>query len=154
MQNGRRIADRLRRAISGPMWHGPAVRELLVGVSHTQAASKPLRSAHSIWELVLHITAWANIARLRVHGEALDEPTATADWPRLPVRVTAAEWAEAIAQLTMSHETVANTAALLPDETLDRCVGTTTETVGAMLDGVIEHTSYHGGQIVLLKRAL
>ncbi len=31
MQNGRRIADRLRRAHSGPMWHGPAVGELLVG---------------------------------------------------------------------------------------------------------------------------
>ena len=59
------IADRLRRTIGGPMWHGPAIRELLVDVGPREAAARPIASAHSIWELVLHMATWAAFAAAR-----------------------------------------------------------------------------------------
>jgi hypothetical protein len=50
-----RIADQLKRSLEGEAWHGPALRELLSGVTAKQAAARPLAGAHSIWEIVLHI---------------------------------------------------------------------------------------------------
>ena len=53
-----RIRDQLRRAFEGQAWHGPAVMELLDGVTAKQAATRPVVAVHTMWELVLHIGAW------------------------------------------------------------------------------------------------
>jgi hypothetical protein len=63
-----RIADQLKRAFEGDAWHGPAVLEVLQGVTARAAASKPIPGAHSIWELVLHIAAWDGVIRRRMEG--------------------------------------------------------------------------------------
>lgn len=44
-------------------------------------------------------------------------------------------------------------AAMLDDESLTRLVAGRDHSVSAMLHGVIEHGTYHGGQIAILKRA-
>ena len=75
-----RILDQLRRAFSGDAWHGPALLELLDGVDAKQAASRPLASAHSIWEIVLHISVWEDAVRRRLGGEVV-EPTGEQNWP-------------------------------------------------------------------------
>ena len=59
------LANHIKRTITGPMWHGNALAEVLAGVSHVEAAARPLPNAHSIWELVAHVTVWAEIARAR-----------------------------------------------------------------------------------------
>ena len=148
------IADRLRRAVHGPMWHGDAVNELLVGISPRDAASQPLEAAHSIWTLVLHMTAWADIARDRVHGTSLGDPAEARNFPAVPVRVTARAWASARTQLTLAHDRLADAVAALTDDALTTRVTGKSHTIGEMLDGVVEHSTYHGGQIAILKRAL
>src|SRR5690349_1614814 len=65
----RRINDQLRRAFEGQAWHGPSLIELLSDVTAEQAAAKPVPAAHSIWELVLHIEFWEEVARRRVEGD-------------------------------------------------------------------------------------
>ena len=59
------IADSLRRTLTGPMWHGAAVNQLLSGLSAADAACRPIAGAHTIWELVLHMAAWASVVE---HG--------------------------------------------------------------------------------------
>ena len=54
--------------MTGPMWHGPALAEVLEGVTAERAAARPIPGAHTIWEIVLHIIAWAEIARARLKG--------------------------------------------------------------------------------------
>lgn len=63
-----RIADQLSRAYSGKAWHGPSLKFLLRGISAEQAAARLIPSAHSIWELVLHIAAWDRVACQRILG--------------------------------------------------------------------------------------
>ena len=65
MSRATRLADHIERTVTGPMWHGPALSENLEGVREDQARAHPLPDAHSIWELVLHITVWCDIARHR-----------------------------------------------------------------------------------------
>lgn len=40
-----RIADQLKRAFEGEAWHGPAVKEVLAGVTARQTAVRPIAGA-------------------------------------------------------------------------------------------------------------
>jgi uncharacterized damage-inducible protein DinB len=135
------------------MWHGPALAQVLDGVTHEQAAAKPIAGAHSIWELVLHVAAWAEIARARVKGERLADPPHEEDWP--PVGATGPdEWRLAVERLTESHRALSAAVRELTDEILDARIGELEYTADVMLHGVIEHSTYHGGQIMLLRKAV
>src|SRR6185503_10276985 len=77
----RQLANHIKRTITGPMWHGPALDEVLDGLTHEAAAAHPFPTAHSIWELVLHVTVWAEIARARLRGNRISDPPPAEDWP-------------------------------------------------------------------------
>lgn len=153
MSRGQRIADHIERAVSGPAWHGPALADLIGDVTAEQAAARPIGGAHSIWELVLHASAWTEIVRERLVGSAKGEPTPEEDWP--PVADTSADaWRAAVERLKDAHRELAADVAKLDDSFLVGRVPGHDHTVLAMLHGVVEHDAYHGGQIALLKRAL
>jgi len=133
------------------MWHGPALTEVLGGVDAKRARTRPVAGAHSIWEIVLHITAWADIARQRILGEATGDPTPEQDWP--PVSDADADWPRTVERLNESHRLLAADARVLGDEPLDALVPGLEYTIHVLLHGIVEHGTYHGGQIALLKRA-
>jgi uncharacterized damage-inducible protein DinB len=135
------------------MWHGPALGDLLRDVTAEHAAARPIAGAHTIWELVLHATAWAEIARARLHGERLGDPAAAEDWPPVP-STDAESWTAAVDRLRDSHRELASDVQDLDDAALDAKIGELEYTASNLLHGVIEHSTYHGGQIALLKRAL
>src|SRR3989442_12207529 len=83
------LAKHVDRTVRGPMWHGSALGEVLEGVTHEQAAARPIAGAHSIWEIALHAAAWAEIARARLKGERTGDATTEEDWP--PVMSTGAD---------------------------------------------------------------
>ena len=87
MSRAKRLANDIERTMTGPMWHGPALSEVLTGVSRDRALARPMPNAHTIWELVLHITAWCDIARQRIRGQATGDPPPEQDWPSVPVSV-------------------------------------------------------------------
>ena len=66
-----RLADQIRRAFEGNAWHGDSVLELLAGVNARTAAARPIKNAHSIWEILLHIAAWDDAVRRRIGGTAV-----------------------------------------------------------------------------------
>lgn len=149
----RHIASRLERTVDGPMWHGPALSDLLARTSAKRAAEAPVAGGHSIWELVLHCAAWARIALARLDGrDTGGDPTEAEDWPPVPARVTASEWNAAHASLREAYHALAAAArAQSPEQLLARVPGREYN-AATMLDGVVEHGTYHGGQIALLLR--
>ena len=72
MSEAARIADQLRRAFDGEAWHGDSLFEILEGVTAAQAAARPVKNAHTIWELVLHIAAWDGAVLRRLGGTAVE----------------------------------------------------------------------------------
>jgi len=135
------------------MWHGPALTDLLGGVNAQQAATRSVPGAHSIWEVVLHVTAWTEIVRERLAGSAKGDPTPEEDWP--PVTDTSADaWRGAVERLKDAHRELADIVATMDDSTLVGRVPGKDHSVLVMMHGIIEHDAYHGGQIALLKRAL
>lgn len=148
-----RIADQLRRAFEGDAWHGDSVFQILEGVTAAQAAARPIKSGHSIWELVLHIAAWDRAVLRRMGGVAATVSDAE-NFP--PVRdASEAAWGRALAEMRRVHEELVAAVAVLPDSRLYEMVPGKQGahyTFYYMLHGVVQHELYHAGQIALLKK--
>jgi uncharacterized damage-inducible protein DinB len=148
-----RIADQLRRALEGDAWHGPAVLELLHGVNSTHAGAHPIPGAHSIWELVLHLTATYRLVLRRVQGDGTPL-SPEEDW-QSPGPPTEDRWREAVDALRSLNEEARRTVAAFPSERLDQpLVASPPYTAWVQFVGLTQHDLYHAGQIALLKRAL
>jgi len=153
MSETARIADELRRAFEGGAWHGDSLFKILKGVTPAQAAARPIRNAHSIWELVLHIAAWEGVARRRMAGAAAKLSTAKNFPPVADTSATA--WQEALQHLRRRHEELVDAVEKFPEASLWKQVP---GKQGAhynfyfMLHGLAQHAAYHAGQIALLKK--
>lgn len=145
-----RIEDQLKRAFEGGAWHGPALLEVLEGVTAARAAAKPVPQAHSIWEIVLHIAAWENAVRRRLTGEPV-ELSDEEDWPPVGDRGEAA-WSAALEQLRTGHQALQRTVAKLSDARLKEDVPGMDYSNYHLVHGVIQHDLYHAGQIAVLKK--
>jgi hypothetical protein len=115
------LANLIERSITGPMWHGSALNELLNDVTYEQAAARPIAGAHTIWELVLHITSWADIACDRLQKKSLGTQPNEVDWPPTPAPTEIA-WTQARARLTASHQALAKETAKLTSDDLKAIV--------------------------------
>ena len=150
MSEVQRIADQLRRIHDGDSWHGPSVRALLDQVSHSIAFQHPIPSAHSIAELVQHMTYWHRVVLRRLHGEEVNDHED--DW-REPVRKAAPGWRDLQADLEQSHHELVAQVVRLSEEQLYSAVPGQTIPIYDMLHGVVQHDAYHAGQIAILMRA-
>jgi uncharacterized damage-inducible protein DinB len=150
MKETERIEDQLKRAFEGKAWHGPAVNEALEGVTAEAAARRPVANAHSIWELVHHIAAWADIVRRGIQGEKF-EITDAMNFP--PVSDTSeAAWKESLQRLDESQRQIRAVVLTLPESRLTEIVVEGGSNIYVLLHGVVQHAIYHAGQIVLLKK--
>ena len=150
MEEISRIQDQLKRAFEGGAWHGPSVREVLDGVTAEKAAARPIASAHSIWEIVLHVSGWTDVVRRRVEGENLDEPE-EGDWPAVTDTGDAA-WTAALATLEERHRRLESTLADLKESRLGEAVSEGKSSAYVTLHGHIQHNAYHAGQIAVLRK--
>jgi len=154
MSETARLADQIRRAFDGDAWHGDSVVELLQGVDAKMAAAHPIKNAHSIWELILHIAAWDAAVVTRMGGTAV-QPTSEENFP--PVKDTSeAAWDKAIEHAKQTHNELVNAVAAFPDSRLQEQVPGKTESYYNffyLFSGIVQHELYHAGQIALLKKA-
>jgi len=146
-----RIADQLRRAFYGSAWHGPALVELLKDVDATTAAAKPLPGVHSIWELVLHVSAWDGVGFERLAGHKC-QPSGAQNFPPVP-QPTEREWRQAVKLARGKHDSLVSTVAGLSDQRLRETVPGKRYDFYHMLQGIAQHELYHAGQIAILKKA-
>src|ERR1700704_2513245 len=113
-----RIVDQMNRAFAGEAWHGPAVTEILQDVTAQQAAARPLDGSHSIWEIVLHISAWQRAGRRRLEGERAQLPDAE-DWPEV-THTNDQAWGKAKEALRQAHENLISAVVKLDKTRLDQ----------------------------------
>jgi uncharacterized damage-inducible protein DinB len=158
-----REVDRLRRELEatfdGDPWYGSAVSRILDGVDESQAAAHPVKGAHSIWELVAHMTAWVNETNRRLRGSKHADPI-EGDWPAV-TSTSAASWQSAMSDLAGAHAALAATLTAMDDADLGRQItGGQTDANGQPVTlyrtalGLLQHDAYHAAQIALLKKAL
>jgi uncharacterized damage-inducible protein DinB len=154
-----RILDELAREHHGDPWHGTPLLHILEGLTAAAASARPIPGGHSIWELVLHITAWKNEVRRRLSGAPAADPE-EGDWPDAG-EPSERRWQEARQRLQRAHDDLLNTIRALPEEKLytptndprSKPLGTGVSYY-VLLHGIVQHDVYHSGQIAILKKGV
>ena len=151
MTEAARIVEQLRNAFHGNAWHGPALLELLADVDAATAAAHPIPGVHSIWELVLHITAWDDAVNRRIVRKQAVQLNDAENFP--PVKdQNANAWKQAVDHVKKTHESLLETVESLSDARLREIVPGKTYDIAFMLHGVAQHELYHAGQIAILRK--
>lgn len=152
------LAD-LRRIYEGNAWHGPSVLDAIRGVTAMQAGARPVPNAHSIYELTHHIAAWMGETTSRLQGKPPGNP-ADGDFPPRTA-VDEAAWADVRTRLERRQAELLEAIAGFDPGRLDEAVDPrnrkdTSDPVSyrALLSGLAQHSAYHAGQIMVLRKAL
>lgn len=151
MSEAKRFFNELKSIYYANAWHGPALKEVLEGITAPQALAKPIANGHSIWELVLHVTGWNGVFLLALEGKSASEPE-QGDFPLINDTSEKA-WQEVLAKLDQDYEKLLSKVSNLTDEQLNQKIVDKDYNLRLMLRGTINHNIYHTGQIALLKKA-
>jgi len=152
------LREDLRSVYDGSPWHGSSITTILENIDAETAARRNVRNAHTIWELVLHMTGWTREVTARVRGGAPKSPPQ--DWPTQDTAGGEKAWRAARNDLAAAHHELVREVELLKPEDLVRWIGDQRDaalgagvTVGTLIRGLLQHHTYHEGQIALLKRS-
>jgi uncharacterized damage-inducible protein DinB len=146
------LAQHLREVYFGKNWTWVNLKETLDEIPWEQATRK-LGTSHSILALTFHIQYFLN-AQLRVlqGGELNAKDALSFEHPPLE---NENEWRQFVTQIFNEAETYASLVEALPETQLsDTFVDEKYGTYYRNIQGLIEHTHYHLGQIVLLKKLM
>ena len=151
------LREDLRSVYDGSPWHGSSITAVLQDIDAETAGHRSVPNVHTIWELVLHMTGWTREVTARVRGGAPKSPPE--DWPVPHVAGGENAWRAAKEDLAAAHQELVSEVDSLAPEDLVRWIGDqrdpalgTGVTVGTLIRGLLQHHTYHEGQIALLKR--
>lgn len=145
------FANELRKGYSGDAWHGNCVSAIISSVSKDQIFKRPIPTAHTIAELVLHLTSWTEEVFSRLEGNLAKEPE-KGDWP-MAKEETMQEWDAILSDFRLANEKLLNLAREISE---DQWRTTVNQVSGPrvnyfeLFNGLVQHHAYHAGQISLL----
>jgi uncharacterized damage-inducible protein DinB len=147
-----RLEEQVRLAFEGEAWHGPSVLEAVAGVSADAAAAHPIPGAHSIWELVLHLTGTYRLVLQRIPGQSASL-TPEQDWPAVGAP-DSARWQQAVEELRRLNREVRLAIRAFNLDRLDETLAPGHTTAYMHFAGLLQHDAYHAGQIKLLRKVV
>jgi len=144
-----RIAALMEETFEGKPYYGDSVLGALEGVTAEVASKRPPWSAHSIWDLVAHLTAELDYARDVIEGTAGPWVDGETTWPAIPNRSQEA-WRQALEDLKRANRALVDVVRQLDDSVLDKQPVRVRGPFYTMLHGTMQHSIFHAGQISLL----
>ncbi|UCE24592.1 MAG: DinB family protein [Candidatus Zixiibacteriota bacterium] len=153
MKEIERIKEQLRRSLEGEAWHGPSLLEVVDGIDAKAALAKPIANAHSIWEIVRHVTVDAREVLGRLRGVARDL-TPEDDWPPVDPSADDKQWRTDIEQLKRVHSELFEEIERADDSKLDDPIVEGFSSTYITLHGLVQHNLYHAGQIAILRKGV
>ena len=140
----------LEEAYEKKTWHGPNLSQSMKGVTARQAAWRPARGRHNIWELALHAAYWKYAVRRRIEGGKRGSFALKGSnfftRPE-PGNLNEAAWRADKELLKREHRALQQAVARV----------LSTPRAGKLLRslyGIAYHDIYHAGQIRLLRRLM
>lgn len=148
------IAQQLLDVHFGENWTDVWIRKTLEDVSSEEASQVTGASPNTIAALLYHITFYNNVIYSRLQG--IDPPIGEANGFDVPALNGAQDWERLQADNLASAQQLADAIRKVPDEVLGQPIlkDRASSSYYRQLHGVIEHTHYHLGQIVLLKKLI
>lgn len=149
------LTDELKKAYNGDAWHGNNVLNLLLLANPAKVFTHPIPNAHSLAEIVLHLTSWTNEVADRLKGLNAKEPE-KGDWPE-PKEMSETEWQIILEDFKSANQKLITQLHTIKDDqwlvsindkrNLELGTGVNN---AQLINGLIQHHAYHSGQIALL----
>ena len=145
MNQTQRIADSYRAVTLKDAWYAPSLAQVLVQISPELAATPPIPGAHSISALLQHLLLWNERVRLTSATVPLPPWQAEQEWAEPPL-----PWNELLARWNQSRDQLEARIRNFPVEDLPKQVPGRTYPYEKLLEGTVQHTIYHAGQIAMI----
>ncbi len=149
MSRTQQIADSYRAVTLKGAWYGPTLAEMLAKVSPELATKPPAAEAHSISALLQHLLLWNERVRQVSDSQSMPRWEPEKEWAEPPI-----PWDELVARWNQSRDLLEARMRNFPDEDLRKQVPGRTYFYETMLQGIVQHTIYHCGQIAMLMSML
>ncbi|NLG98955.1 MAG: hypothetical protein GX491_16485 [Chloroflexi bacterium] len=144
-----RIARLFQQVIEGSPYYGPSTFAALKDITADKAIIKPAWSAHSIWDLVNHITAELQYAIRILEKTAEPWVAGQTTWP-VQTDLSEAAWQKSLQDLKKVSRKLMQAISKLDDSILDQQAYYVECPNYFMLQGTLQHIIFHTGQISLL----
>ncbi|HYL16961.1 MAG TPA: DinB family protein [Terriglobales bacterium] len=150
MNSNSKIVDQtVAHALSGKGAH-VATPSIFAGLDWKVAGNQPAGAPHSIFQLLKHMTYWQDWVVKWLDGKRPPVPKhASGSWPDTPDPVDAEEWKEAVKDFRVTLDELGR-----QSRKTDVFAMLGKKSRLEMLQTIASHTSYHAGQVVLLRQML
>jgi uncharacterized damage-inducible protein DinB len=145
MNQPERIANSYRAVTLKDAWYAPSLAEVLSQIPPELATKPPLPGAHSISALLQHLLLWNERVRRTSATHPLPPWQPEQEWAEPPI-----PWNELLARWNQSRDQLENKIRNFPVEDLQKQVPGRTYPYEKLLEGMVQHTIYHAGQIAML----
>jgi len=149
MTRTQQIADAYRAVTVKDAWYGPSLAELLAQTSPQLATTPPAPGAHSIAQLLQHLLLWNERVRNTSDTTRLPPWQAEKEWAEPPI-----PWNDLVARWNQSRDLLEARLRNFPVEDLSKEVPGRGYPYETMLDGIVQHTIWHAGQIAMISSIL
>jgi DinB superfamily len=149
MTRTQQIADAYRAATVKDAWYGPSLAELLAQTSPQLATTPLIPGAHSISQLLQHLLLWNERVRNTSDSNPLPLWQAEKEWAEPPI-----PWTELVVRWNHSRDLLEEHLRNFPIEDLAKQVPGRGYPYETMLDGIVQHTIWHSGQIAMISSIL
>jgi DinB family protein len=149
MTRTQQIADAYRAATVKDAWYGPSLAELLAQTSPQLATTPLIPGAHSISQLLQHLLLWNERVRNTSDSNPLPLWQAEKEWAEPPI-----PWNDLVARWNQSRDLLETHLRNFPVEDLSKQVPGRGYPYETMLDGIVQHTIWHAGQIAMISGIL
>jgi uncharacterized damage-inducible protein DinB len=145
MNKCQEIAEAYRAVTIKGAWYGPTVAELLERITPEAATAAPAPGAHTIAELLQHLLLWNERIRKTDAQHPLPKWEAEKEWaePAIP-------WNELVPRWKQSRDLLEERMRNFPVENLGKQTPGRTYPYEFMLNGIVQHTIWHSGQIAMV----
>lgn len=148
------IIRRIENVNSGEPWFGRAVYILLEEVDVKKIYTKSNKTDHSIIELLYHMITWADFTLKRIEKDKINDLAAAEelDWRTINPKVHT--WQKGLREFKTIHKKIIALLKKKDDAFLNEIVDYRKYDFRYLINGMIEHTIYHIGQIAYLNKIL
>ncbi len=148
------IIKKLETTLSGEPWFGRSVYAILEDVNAKKVYIKPNNTEHSLIELLYHTITWADFTLKRLEKDKINDLAADEelDWRIINPKIHT--WKKGLAEFKSIHKKIIALLNKKDDDFLLEIVDYRKYNFRFLLNGMIEHTIYHLGQVAYLNKLL
>jgi uncharacterized damage-inducible protein DinB len=151
------LVNEFTYSFRGKPWHGKNALEIIEASDPEKVFVHWIPNAHSIAELVSHLSGWTREVLERLNGQGAKEPL-RGDWPEI-AETSHDAWKKIVEEFRSAHQSLEEHITSMDSNDWERLAiddrddfEKSTCSYAEMVNGIVQHLAYHAGQISLLQK--